>query len=306
MAKQRASNFFSFVSGFVQDRNTLRVIAQADELSNAGRPNSTLMKWVRHDQKWYDFHINWFVTRMWVLQQPELQVFAAGPNGRVNIGTLQGDYQEEIDPSENGPRLHGDIRDLRFIGDHIYAAGMGRQIYRRESRNQWIHKDIGILQPISTTDVKGFNSIDGLNEDDILAVGFGGEIWHLLKGKWHKIESPTNVILNKVRVIRKDTAFACGQKGTLLRGIGGKWGVLDHRSTEDQIWDMEWFDNTLFLATDESLFRLMPDDTLDQVDMKLGEEVTCGFLHANDGVLLSVGRKHICWTKDGIKWIPID
>jgi hypothetical protein len=30
-----------------------------------------------------------------------------------------------------------------------------------------------------------------------------------------------------------------------------------------------------------------------------------GSLHANDGILLSVGRKLVCWTDDGKKWHDI-
>lgn len=305
MAKPRMSEYYSFVSGFVQDRNTLRIIGQLDELTEAGEPNSTLMKWVKPENKWYAFDLDWFVTRMWVLHHPELQVFAVGPDGRVNIGTLQGDNQEEIDPTKNGPRLHGDIRDLRFIGEHLYAGGMGRQVYRREGKNEWIHRDTGVLQSPSTEEVKGFNSIDGLEEDDIYAVGFEGEIWHFHKGKWHKVESPTNLILNKVRAVRTDLVFACGQMGTLLRGHGNTWNFVDQGGTEDQIWDLEWFDDTPIIATDDQLFRLTSDDTLEAVDMELEYETTCGSLHVNDGLLLSVGRKHICWTEDGKKWHDI-
>jgi hypothetical protein len=243
---------------------------------------------------------------MWVLKQPDLQVFAAGPDGRVNIGTLQGDRLEQIDPSGNGPGLHGHIRDLRFIGNHMYAAGMGRQVYKREGKDQWVRLDAGVLQTPGTTDVKGFNSIDGLGEDDMFAAGFGGEIWHFNKGKWQQDASPVDVILNKVRVIRKDLAFAGGQMGTLLRRNDDRWEVVDHHSTTNEIWDIEWFNDTLYLATDKKLFRLLPNDTLELVDMKLGKDVTCGALHANDGVLLSVGRKHVCYTEDGKKWIRID
>ena len=305
MARKKASEFYSFVSGYVQDSETLRIIAQLDDLIETGEPNSTLMKWVRSENKWYSFDFDWFATSLSVVLTPELQVFAAGPDGRVMVGTIHGEQQEKIDPSEDGPDVHGDIRDLRIIGKHLYLVGMGRQVYRRES-GKWVRRDAGVLQTPDLDEVKGFNAIDGLSEDDIYAVGWDGEIWHLKKGTWRQIESPTNVILNGVRVIKKNLAFACGQNGILLRGYGDTWDVVEQDGTDDQIWDLEWFKDTLYLATDDAIYQLLPDDTLEPVDMRLGDEVTCGSLHAKDGVLLSVGTKHVCFTEDGVNWQDAD
>ncbi len=68
---------------------------------------------------------------------------------------------------------------------------------------------------------------------------FCGEIWRCNKG-WQQLESPTNVILNKVKVVRDDLIYVCGQQGMLLVGTDNVWSIVDHGSTTDQIWDLEW------------------------------------------------------------------
>jgi hypothetical protein len=302
MARQKLSKHFSFVSGFVENSNTLRFIGQADQLNEAEEPNSILFKWIRATNERYGFDLDWYATRMWVLDTPHLQVFVVGPDGRVNIGTLQGDTQEQIDASNRGPSVYGEIRDLRFIGNHLYAAGMGRQVYRRDGKDNWVHRDVRAIQPSNLEEVTGFNAIDGLGEEDIFAVGFRGEIWRLHAAAWRQVESPTNVILNALRVIDTNLMFACGKKGTLLRGTGDSWQAIAHESTDDEFWGLEWFNDALYVASARSLYRLAADDTLTPINLGLGKGVTCRFLHANDGVLLSVGTKNVCWTEDGVIW----
>jgi len=103
-------------------------------------------------------------------------------------------------------------------------------------------------------------------------------------------------------VVDKNIAFACGQKGVLLRGRADDWEVVNHDSVNEQFWGMEWFNNLLYLATDKMVYVLQSDDTLSPVDMGINEDLTCAKLHANDGLLLSVGRKHIMFTSDGETW----
>jgi hypothetical protein len=205
----------------------------------------------------------------------------------------------------DGPQGRGPLRDLKWIGNHLYAVGMSRQVYRREGVGIWIHRDEGTVLPLGSKTVAGFNSIDGISEDDFYAVGFGGEIWRSLNGRWREIESPTNVVLHRVRVIRDDLAYACGQEGVLLRGRGDGWEQIDHGATEDDLWDVEWYGDRLYVAHDDGLFLLTDADDLDIVKFGIRGTITCRHLHANDGVLLSSGPKNVLWTGDGKKWQDI-
>ena len=297
-----STNPYSFISGFVEDKNTARAIAQIDELKEAGATDSELLKWTGADGKWYSFDLEWHATRVCVLQKPELTVIAVGPAGIVVEGSSAGVQEGNIDDSEDGPMRRGDIRDLRVIGKWVYAAGMSRQVYRRERPNQWSRVDSGVVQHRGALDVAGFNSLDGSSEKDIYAVGFAGEIWRFANNQWKQLDSPTNMVLHRVRVVSKNLVFACGQEGTLLRGQGDTWRHIDHDATTEDLWGLEWFKDRLFVACDDGLFRLNDDDTLEKVDTGLGDEWTFRHLHCNDGVMFSFGPKHICWTNNAKQW----
>ena len=295
---------YSLGAGFVQDRGTMRVIAQIDELADAGDMSSQIMKWVAKGGKWSQFSLDWSAVRIWVTSDP-LELSVLGPDGEVLIGSPSGDKREFADDTVHGPRGRGPLRDLRQIGHHLYAVGMSRQVYRREAVDVWRHRDDGAVLPLGSKSVSGFNSIDGLTEEDLYAVGFAGEIWRCLKGVWHQVESPTNVVLNRVRAIRENLAYACGQEGVLLRGSGDAWEQIDHGATDDDFWDIEWYAGQLYVAYEDGLFLLARGEELEAVDFGISGTITCRHLHANDGVLLSSGPKSVLWTSDGTKWNDI-
>ena len=300
-----SSNPYSFLSGFAQDRNLGRVIAQVDELKDAGSTSTTILSWTRENGRWFSFRLDWHATRICVVEKPIRQLRATGPAGLVSINTREGAIEEVIDSSDNGPRRRGDIRDLRLIGEHVYVTGMSRQVYRREGQDDWARRDDGVVQAPGKLNVSGFNAIDGLSETDIYAVGFGGEIWRCQENQWHQVDSPTNLILHRVRVINTDIAYASGQEGVLLRGKGDIWEPIFHDSVSDDLWGMEWYRGNLYVACDSGIFVLTKDDDLKQVDIGLTGKETFRHLHQNDGVMWSFGPKHILWTEDGSLWHDI-
>jgi hypothetical protein len=295
-------NPLTFRSGFVQNRNIGRVIAVIDEISDQGSDSCQAMKWVRDSQEWSYFLLEWAATRILVLEEPQVQLFITGPDGIVLKMTADGESEEHIDNSDEGLRARGPARDLRYIGSHIYMTGMGRQVYRREGDNNWIRFDQGIVRPIGSTEICGFNSIDGLTEKEIYAVGFKGEIWRYLKNKWQPVESPTNLVLHCVRAVDKDLVFVSGQKGLLIKGSGNRWELIDHDATNKDIWSIEWYNEQLYAACDDALFVYKENNQVDKVDTGLGDKITSRYLHSNDGVLWSFGPKNIIWTEDGIRW----
>jgi hypothetical protein len=298
---RKGSLSISFASGFVQDRNVVRVIASIDVLRGHDEPDCwLLMKWVRAEDQWLHFSLEWSATRLWVVEQPDLLVLATGPEGRVALLTRTGNSEEIIDSSREGPRARGPIRDLRGIGKHLYACGMGRQVYRRDRPGKWVRADRGTVLPTGSATVAGFNAMDGLSEQDLYAVGYGGEVWRCVKGKWRQLDSPTKVMLNRVRVVKKDLVYACGQRGVLLRGTGDSFETIAHGATRDALWGMEWFKGRLYVSSDDAIYQLTGRTSLQA--LKLGKIATCGHLHANDGVLVSFGSKHLARSEDGERW----
>ncbi len=139
------------------------------QIRNTG---STVLRWKRSEKKWGGFDVDWSATRVCVNFGQGLQVLATGPLGRVAIYDHKGLREEDIDNSNSGTSLHGIMRDLQLVGEYLYAVGMGRQVYRRDGESNWNHWDIGVLQTPSTTEVTGFNSIGGIDENNIYAAGF--------------------------------------------------------------------------------------------------------------------------------------
>jgi hypothetical protein len=244
--------------------------------------------------------LNCTAPRIAVLPGPE--VFVSGHLGFVaRLGAGRFD-EEKID----GPSAHGYVCDLRAIGSHLYAAGMGRQVYRRSDGGRWAPIHEGVLNvPADILDVTGFESIDGPSEDDLYAVGFHGEIWNYNGRVWREIPGPTNLILERVRSAGPDRVYACGQMGVLLRGHAESWDIVPHDSTEENFWGMEWFRDRLYVATQSQIFVLTDAGNLSPVDLGLPGERSFSQLHAGAGALWSFGDRHLAWTADGIQWTDV-
>ena len=229
------------------------------------------------------------------------ELLVMGEGGHALVLSNSGIAEERVDASVEGPSGRGNIRGVRLIGSHLYAVGMGRQVYRRVSPGIWMHWDAEVVRPVGSLDTTGFSAIDGREESDLYAVGMGGEIWHRDGRDWHSIASPTNVILQCVRAVAPGLVYACGQQGVLLRGSPEGWEAIGHSITRDDLWGMEWFGNRLYVASAKAIFRLDGDD-LERVDTGLGDSFTYCELHASDGAMWSFGAMHVART-DGQAWM---
>lgn len=297
----RPSDVYSFGQAFVQDRRTFRVVAQADELNKRGAPNTTLMKWLPQEGKRIDFYLDWYVGPIAVAVSPRFQYFAAGPDGRCAVADTQSHHIEQIGSQKSGPSVHGAIRDIRWIDGMLYATGMSRQVYRRVAPGNWEHLDQDVLLAPDVSTSKGFNSLAGSSSQDIVCVGFGGEIFAFDGKGWRQEDSATNVILNRIKTFPQGM-IACGQMGTLLVRRQGHWVDLPQDATREQIWDVEWFADRLYFSTESALFTLEAPGRAKEVEIDAELEISFGFLHANDGVLISSGSKDVWWTADGKNW----
>lgn len=288
----------SFGPGFVQSREIARVTAQVDELIRQGSTRSRLLKF--EGGSWTSFRLEWIATRLSVSLKPGLEVFAVGPDGRVAVLTSDSASEEQIDPTPDGPPFRGYIRDMRMIQSRLYVCGMSRQVYRRIGPGRWERFDEGVVLPIGDLRTAGFNAMDGVDEDNILAVGYGGEIWRRTRSSWHQMESPTNLMLHRVRIADSGLAFASGQQGVVLREAGNGWQAVLHNDTDETLWGMELFAGSVFVSSDSAVFRLTEDGHLQRGGV--GVLRSCGHLHAADGVMWSFGTKQVAWTDETLVW----
>lgn len=282
---------YSFGAGFVQNRNTARVIARFDELVEDGSASSILMMWSQKKRQWGHFNLGWTAIR---ISTTKSQMFALGSHGVVMVADMRGVREEIIEDTNNA--ANPPYKDMRLIDNHLYAVGTGGRVQRRADNASWSACNSGI-DP--ATDI---NAIDGLKEEDLYVVGQNGEIWKLENDVWQRRQCPVNKSLLAIKAVENGKVYAAGEAGTLLVEQDDEFEVVEQGVTNGNISSLEWFKGNLYLAQEDSLFVLKKDLQLSRVNLGLGPWWTAGYLHANDGVLWSFGSKHIAWTEDGIKW----
>lgn len=285
----------TFASGVVESATSARVICQ---IATGDKEIPAVARWNGPNAKWNLFPMKWEPVRLAFVDSPQPCLFALAGNGTVGFG--YGGYSEEqIDLTVEGPKGRGPLRDLRVIGKSLFAAGIARQVYRRTPDGKWGRFDNGTVSPLGELRPLGFTSIDGVSEQDVWAVGYAGEIWSCAAGKWMQHDSPTNVLLYRVRVLSSDRAYACGQKGVLLGWSGAAWKEVATADEGATLWGMEFFGGNLYVASENVLYRLR-DNSLERVTVD--GVATFAHLHAADGIMWSFGLHDLAWTQDGVRW----
>jgi hypothetical protein len=191
-----------------------------------------------------------------------------------------------------------DLRACAAIDGHAYACGMNREVFLRAGEGKWTAMHAPGAD--GDDDIAGFEAIDGFGADDLYAVGWEGEIWHWQSGAWTQGPSPVNVVLSGVCCAGDGNVYACGQSGTLLRGRGQDWDVLETDGLIDDFWDLRWFMGRLYVASMSALYELQ-GDVLVPVDFGPDAPDSCYKLTDAEGVLWSVGQQNIC-SFDGAAW----
>ncbi len=228
--------------------------------------------------------------------------FLVGQNGDVEVTTPNKAWDETIDATDNGPSAVRAINAACVIGRHIYAAGMRRQVYRRKlDESTWDRFDTGCFTDPATTTVVGFNAIYGHSESEIFAVGFQGEIWHCLDGKWTQINSPTDINLYAVHQLAGGDVLVGGGLGLLLRGNASGFTIIPHQQTTASITGIAVYAGRTFVAAEDGrLFELTGNQLVAVQDIPSDTDGG-GQLHANDRGMLYV-RYDSAMLWDGATW----
>ncbi|PTL85143.1 hypothetical protein DAT35_07855 [Vitiosangium sp. GDMCC 1.1324] len=229
-------------------------------------------------------------------------MIAISPYGDVKLFGSGQERDEKIGTAQSDPSKRGHLRQVRTIGRRTFAVGMGRQVYRRDGENLWTCLDPQ-LQPVAG-EVKGFESIDGFSESNLYAVGWDGEIWHFDGSVWTQQQSPVDVVLTRVLCAGDGHVYATGRQGLLLRGRDARWEVVEHDGPREDIQDMAWYGDRLYLSTHRQLFTLS-GDRLTPIHFGDDAPETCYHLSVADGVLWSFGAKDLM-AFNGQKWTRVD
>lgn len=257
--------------------------------------------------------------------------------GRVNIYGPGGmpDTTLAIDHAgvfREGAAGYGYVTRIRAIGDALYVCGDSRQVYRYvfdpsgpplSGHFVDVAGDLRQTPMPPPTEVAGpefeawcnrsvamFNDIDGIDEDDVYAVG--DEAWHFDGLQWRSLGiGSTEEPLQVVKVVDAERVFI-GGRNAYLYGGNAREGFTSLVGPNDNatITGVEWFDETLYVATDQGLFtldaaarRLRPAPTGLTPELK-----DCRQLQAKEGVLWSFGYKDLAYldTRQGSRvWVRV-
>jgi hypothetical protein len=236
----------------------------------------------------------WQVAGICAVTHPAQKLVAVGEGGEV-FTYVQGTVSDEVIRPQ--PRC---LRGAAAISGHAYAFGMGYEMYRRAGERVWTPLP-GVPAGVAGG---GFEAVAGVDESDIYAVGWSGQIWHRDGTAWHQLPSPAGLILTGVTLAPDGTGYACGQAGTLLTGRHDAWHAIDTAGVTDDLWGVQWHDGRLYAASPWALYTLTSAG-LRPVGFRTDAPSTCGMLTAADGVLWSVGSGDVyCLTGD--RWQRIE
>jgi hypothetical protein len=289
---------FRFIAGVIRLRD-LGYLALEDE-SARGVEHSVFLEW--DAGQWADCGgAPWGTVSFSTCLYPIHQGIAIAESGEAMLMGSGDIHEEEIGDGDCSPMDRGYLRRVRGIAGKAYAAGMDRQVYRRDDRNRWtcIDRD---MRPTGDGTC-GFEGIDGFAHDDLYAGGHGGELWHFNGHTWRPLDSPTNYILTNLVCGGDGLVYACGRMGLLLRGRGDEWEIIEH-DVRDDLWGLAWFRDRLYLASHHRVLTLR-GNTVAAVDFGEDRPETFYHLSADDGVLWSIGAKDVM-AFDGNIWSRID
>ena len=235
--------------------------------------------------------------------RPETALLMLGHDGRVVRWGAKDFSEEHIDTAGDGPRLRGGMREVRAIGDHAYAVGLGRRVYRCDGEARWQRIDAGVRVAAQDESGAGFNSIDGFGADALHAVGWLGELWRFDGARWAQERSPTPLALHRVVCAADGAVYAVGQQGTILVRRDAQWQALPQALTRHDFWGACWFAGRLYLCTAKALF-VLDDGGLREVPLDPELSHVGGFhrLSANAEAIWAVGDRVAIRSRDGRRW----
>jgi hypothetical protein len=209
---------------------------------------------------------------------------------------ITGDIFSMSQPPPPKPR-HGGMRSVSEIGGKAYAVGYQGMVYRLDDLKKWTRIDDGLPASFRIEAIHGFQA------SDVYAVGLHAEVWHYSGNRWKRQELPTNQNLHMVKCAGDGQVYIAGHGGLLIRGRGESWSIIDHQDTDDDIWDLEWFEGQLYVSTLHAVYRLN-GEKLEPVDFGKDPPKSCYQLSSAKGVMWSNGEYDIR-SFDGETWTRV-
>lgn len=206
---------------------------------------------------WANFEIDAPTVAHCAFESNGRHVFSLTPFGDVHVASPAGFTWEKVDqdPASSPNRLR-QMRDLRRVGDSLFAVGMGRMAYERSSSGTWRRVDDGMRNLVGT----GLLCVDGCDREHVYACGMGGEVWFFDGRAWTQIDSPTNLKLEQVLVCSPSEVILAGAKGVVIKGDGVRWKTLDATESRSTLWGAAKLGDKVYLADNAQIYVIDGDD----------------------------------------------
>jgi hypothetical protein len=282
----------------VQSRDTGFIIACELEKEREGVQHAFVFKWsggeFRTGRRSYDAH------SMCQVEKPDI--------GHVDLSS-EGYYALSLRSSKSSGIIFEDcesvvkerrvasFRSVAAIAGTAYAIGLRGLIYRLDDVKNWTRIDEGLPATFDGQAIHGYGA------SDIYAVGRRGSLWHYNGRQWVRHDLPTSENLTSIQCATDGNVYVAGHKGILIRGRGTTWEIIDHGELDDDIWDIAWFDQRIFVSTMKTVYQLQSSSLL-PVKFDNDPPKSCYQLSTAEGVMWSNGEFDIM-SFDGKQWTRI-
>jgi len=289
------------IKGVVSERGSICVVATLAADEEQGIAHSYVAAW--NSKKWTIWDEDYDVSSVAAGKGEHVGTLVLlGMTGESTLVDSTGFKPLPIGKGNDAPNRLRTLHEVRAIGQHFYAVGMRRQVFRLPmAGGTWEKIDSGAFVSDSSREIAGFLSVDGFDDDDVYAVGYGGQIWHFDGAQWHQLSSPSNLRLECVRCSPDGQVLVCGAQGLVMQGRMDHWKVIEQNLVEEDLLSLAVLSNQVFLADESSSLLLWHGGDFSEVQPRKGEAISTGFLDTCGKYVVSIGESDI-FLYDGKTW----
>lgn len=289
-----------FGDGVVVEDGQVRIFMVGD--LQIDDPGVTRLFFYTVNNEWTYHDVATVGTTLCVTRKPETTYFALGRDGRVFWSNNRTEWiEEEIPDAGVGANKYGYLARIKDIDGDVYACGHRGQVYRRIG-DGWVHMDEGLLTE-KRGHVTSHHAIDGTAADDIYVAGNNGRVYYYDGNVWSDVSPETNVDLLNLLCIDSEKVYVCGDNGLLYVGNRNGWKLLCEPTKGLSIWDIEEFNDTLYLVLENKL-GVYDSGSILTLDTKLDPPVDAFNLNSRGDVLWSFGEEDLAYFEDE-KWTRV-
>ena len=205
-----------------------------------------------------------------------------------------------VDTTEGGPNSYCHMKSMRQIGEYIYVCGMRGLVYRRHTDGGSWEKIHPLTQEqAARAEDMALLAMTGLQSGELYAVGMDGLILSFEPHGVDLVTSPTNANLHDIACTSNGIAYACGQRGTVVKLSDSHWTVVENETTNEDFWSIVEFQGEPVLAADEFPLFAVRKNSIVKYEQNGSAAGSTGFLRSYGDELLSAGEEDILILRSG-------